>query len=129
MIYFCGESQSGKTHLLHAIGNSILQRKINIKFLLIHGKDLDTLSSPILTEGINFFLINDIDSVKTDRGKSLMVEFHMELYKISKNKRVIVTSKLLPTDNPIIQNQLKFQCEMSILAKIMPKKDLELELA
>lgn len=139
-LFIYGEDGVGKTHLIQAIGNKIIQNnsKFNIfyitsnKFIneMIHSIKEPIKKSELFIEqfkNIDVFLIDDIQFVV---GKERVQEELFCLFdKLYKNgKQIILTSDRPPKDMPQLEERLKNRFEWGIVADVL-MPDYETRLA
>ena len=98
-ILFIGESQTGKSHLINAIGQATLaQHNGNVFF--VNGSELENLT--ILPENwqdafssARLLLIDDIDTIVQNASLSNLIGQLVD-YAVNMNVTVVLTSKILP---------------------------------
>ena len=105
----------GKTHLLHAIGNYVKQNTPNKKVLYIYSEDfINLIVNSIRDKSIeevkkaieeaDYLLIDDIQRLKQgERSQEIFFNLYNKL--IAKNKQIIITSDIHPTELKGIENQ------------------------
>ena len=139
-LYIYGGVGLGKTHLMHAIGNRILQKHPETKILYVTSeKFINELVNSIKDanyknelfrnkyRNIDVLLIDDIQFIA---GKKMGQEefFHTFNTLHQSGKQIIISSDKPPRDIPLLEERLKSRFEWGILADIsMP--DYETRLA
>jgi chromosomal replication initiator protein len=132
-IYICGGSGIGKTHLLHAIGNSIKKSLPFLSLLYVSSSDIlkqynNTLSyEEIITiskeyKNVDILLIDDIHLINNaDSVQEQVFYIYNEL--ISKGKRVIVAGRMLPEYIIGLNDYLKSRFLSGMITVIKPGQD------
>ena len=139
-LYIYGGVGLGKTHLMHAIGNMILQKHPETKILYVTSeKFINELVNSIKDanyknelfrnkyRNIDVLLVDDIQFIA---GKKMGQEefFHTFNTLHQSGKQIIISSDKPPRDIPLLEERLKSRFEWGILADIsMP--DYETRLA
>ena len=139
-LFIYGGVGLGKTHLMHAIGNKIIQNNPNTKVLYVTSeqfinelinsiKDVNYKNELFRNKyrNIDVLLIDDIQFIA---GKKMGQEefFHTFNTLHQNGKQIIISSDKPPRDIPLLEDRLKSRFEWGILADIsMP--DYETRLA
>ena len=139
-LFIYGGVGLGKTHLMHAIGNKIIQNNPNTKILYVTSeqfinelinsiKDVNYKNELFRSKyrNIDVLLIDDIQFIA---GKKMGQEefFHTFNTLHQNGKQIIISSDKPPRDIPLLEERLKSRFEWGILADIsMP--DYETRLA
>ncbi len=139
-LFIYGGVGLGKTHLMHAIGNKILQNNPNTTILYVTSENFTNELINSIKDGnfknelfrkkyrnIDILLIDDIQFIA---GKKLGQEefFHTFNTLRENNKQVIISSDKPPRDIPLLEERLKTRFEWGLLADVsMP--DYETRLA
>ena len=139
-LFIYGGVGLGKTHLMHAIGNKIIQNQPNTKILYVTSeqfinelinsiKDVNYKNELFRNKyrNIDVLLIDDIQFIA---GKKMGQEefFHTFNTLHQNGKQIIISSDKPPRDIPLLEERLKSRFEWGILADIsMP--DYETRLA
>ena len=139
-LFIYGGVGLGKTHLMHAIGNNIIQNNPNTKILYVTSeqfmnelinsiKDVNYKNELFRNKyrNIDVLLIDDIQFIA---GKRMGQEefFHTFNTLHQNGKQIIISSDKPPRDIPLLEERLKSRFEWGILADIsMP--DYETRLA
>ena len=139
-LFIYGGVGLGKTHLMHAIGNKIIQNNPNAKVLYVTSeqfinelinsiKDVNYKNELFRNKyrNIDVLLIDDIQFIA---GKKMGQEefFHTFNTLHQNGKKIIISSDKPPRDIPLLEERLKSRFEWGILADIsMP--DYETRLA
>ena len=139
-LFIYGGVGLGKTHLMHAIGNKIIQNNPNTKILYVTSeqfmnelinsiKDVNYKNELFRNKyrNIDVLLIDDIQFIA---GKRMGQEefFHTFNTLHQNGKQIIISSDKPPRDIPLLEERLKSRFEWGILADIsMP--DYETRLA
>ncbi len=137
-LYIYGSSGLGKTHLLNAIKNAILEKDPNKKIIYTRGEDLVNLIVGGLLKGTmdevhaqlrtcDALLVDDIQFIA---GKERTEEefFHTFNVLTDANKQVVLTSDTPPTNIPHLADRITTRIEQGLLADIQPP-DYETRLA
>ena len=139
-LFIYGGVGLGKTHLMHAIGNKIIQKNPNAKVLYVTSENfINELVNSIKDanyknelfrskyRNIDVLLIDDIQFIAGK--KTGQEEFFHTFNALHQNgKQIIISSDRPPRDIPLLEERLKSRFEWGILADIsMP--DYETRLA
>ena len=137
-LFLYGGVGLGKTHLMHAIGNRILQnnRKANVLYVtsekftnhLINAiKDFKNEAFRNKYRNIDVLLIDDIQFIG---GKDRVQEefFHTFNTLHEEGKQIIISSDKAPKDIPLLEDRLKSRFEWGLLADLS-NPDYETRLA
>lgn len=139
-LYIYGGVGLGKTHLMHAIGNKILQNNPNTKILYVTSEDfinelVNYIQNPSMKtqlfrdkyRNIDVLLIDDIEFIAgKERGQEEF--FHTFNHLHQNGKQVIISSDKPPRDIPLLEERLKTRLEWGLIADVsMP--DYETRLA
>ena len=137
-LFIYGGVGLGKTHLMQAIGNAILQRDPNIKLLYATGELFaNELVSAIMTNkneafrkkyrNIDLLLIDDIQFLA---GKEKCQEefFHTFNTLFESGKQIVLTSEKPPKEIDMLEDRLKTRFEMGLSVDIQAP-DYETRLA
>lgn len=128
-LFICGPTGMGKTHLLNAVGNHILERypqiKINYfsaeRFLnecinSLRHRDMDRFRKTY-REGHDTLLVDDIQIL--GRGESVQEEFFYLLDDfINQGKQVVVASDRMPKDIHGLADRIRTRLEWGVIADI-----------
>lgn len=118
----------GKTHLMHAIENKILENYPNLKVLYINSNEFvneliksikknKTESFRDKYRNVDVFLIDDIQFIA---GKERVQEevFYTFNALIERGKQIVISSDKSPKDIAFLENRLKYRFESGLLAEI-----------
>ena len=125
-LFIYGNSGLGKTHLLHAIGNFVKKNSPEKKVIYIYSEDFISLivnsikdktieEVKRVIEEADYLLIDDIQRLKQgERSQEIFFNLYNKL--ISKNKQIIITSDIHPTELKGIENRLisRFNSGLSV---------------
>ena len=125
-LFIYGNSGLGKTHLLHAIGNYVKKNSPNKKVIYIYSEDFISLivnsikdktieEVKRVIEEADYLLIDDIQRLKQgERSQEIFFNLYNKL--IAKNKQIIITSDIHPTELKGIENRLisRFNSGLSV---------------
>ena len=139
-LFIYGGVGLGKTHLMHAIGNKILQNNPNTNILYVTTENFSNEIVNAIKDGnhknehfrkkyrnVDVLLIDDIQFLK-DRKTGQTEFFHTFNHLRENNKQIIISSDRPPRDLPLIEERLKTRFEWGLLADVsMP--DYETRLA
>lgn len=107
-LFLYSESGMGKTHLLHAIGNSVQEMFPNRKVLYVSAEEFTNAFINALANGqmhnfkdqfrtVDVLLIDDIQFLSgRDRSRTLEEFFHTFNALINANKQIVITSDVAP---------------------------------
>ena len=128
----------GKTHLMHSIGNELLNNNLNAKVLYVTSENFTNNLINALRDqatekfrdkyrNIDILLIDDIQFIA---GKERVQEefFHTFNTLYENGKQIILTSDKPPRDIPFLEDRLKSRFEWGLLADIS-NPDYETRLA
>lgn len=143
-LYIYGGSGLGKTHLLHAIGNEIAQKKPSLRVLYTTSEKFfneytDSMAAMSKGEsreagsrfrnryrGVDVLLIDDIQFWKSPGVQDAFFHVFNELY--SQHKQIVITSDCPAKDLPHLEERLRTRFEGGLIADIQPP-DLETKIA
>ena len=130
-LFIYGATGLGKTHLLHSVGNEIIQKIPDAKILYITSEDF---VNDVIHRGIrvgkmdevrskysacDVLLVDDIQFL--EKKDACQIEFFHtfnELYQ--KRKQIVITSDKFPKDIPNIEERLKSRFLQGLLVDIEP---------
>ena len=134
-----GKNGVGKTHLIHAIGNKILEKNPEANILYVTTeKFIDQFIDAIKNDELNLFrdtyrnadvlLIDDIQFISgKERIQSEFLSTFMALKEIG--KQIIISSNKPPKDIDILDDRLKSRLESGIFVELlMPDYDTKAEI-
>lgn len=126
--FIYSENGLGKTHLMHAIENKILENYPNLKVLYISSnefvneliksiKENKTESFRDKYRNVDVFLIDDIQFIA---GKERVQEevFYTFNALIERGKQIVISGDKPPKDIAFLENRLKYRFESGLLADI-----------
>jgi len=127
-IFICGESGTGKTHLLNAIGNSIKSSFPSLNLLYISSSDIlerfnNTLSYKEIIDisreykKVDILMIDDIHLINHTEIVQEQV-FHIYNELVSKGKRIIVAGRSSPDQMTGLNDYLKSRLLSGMIAAI-----------
>lgn len=116
-LFLYGNTGLGKTHLLHAVGNYIVKKKINIKIAYIHSEKfvqnmVKALKNNSIEDFKNYYrslnalLIDDIQFF-ANKERSQEEFFHTFNTLLEKKQQIILTSDKHPKEIKGIEDRLK----------------------
>ena len=127
-LYLYGGVGLGKTHLMHAIGNRILENNSNANVLYVTSEKftnefIDALKNASTEKfrqkyrNIDVLLIDDIQFIS---GKKQLQEefFHTFNTLHESGKQIVISSDRPPKDIPLLQDRLKSRFEWGLLADV-----------
>ena len=147
-LFIYGNSGLGNTHLLHAIGKYVKKNTPNKKVIYIYSEDFISLivnsikdktieEVKRVIEEADYLLIDDIQRLKQgERSQEIFFNLYNKL--IAKNKQIIITSDIHPTELKGIENRLisrfnsglsvgidspEFETSLAILEKILEERN------
>ncbi len=138
-LYIHSNSGLGKTHILHAVANEILDRAPNMRICLITARDfmkemIDAIKDKNIeafqtkySEKVDVLMIDDIHELSNKKGTQDEF-FHIfnELY--NRGKQLIFTSDKSPTEIEGIEERIKTRLQWGLVIDIQ-KPDLETRIA
>lgn len=137
--FIYGDVGLGKTHLMNAIGNFILQRNPNTNILLTTSEALtnELVESILKHQGgselrskmrsVDVLMVDDIQFLsKTTRTQEEFFHTFNELY--NNNKQIIVTSDRPPKELPTLEERLRSRFNWGLTVDIQ-KPDFETRIA
>ena len=135
--FMYGKQGSGKTHLLHAIGNAITKETNGkSKILYVTGEQFHTDFLNTKREGqfSDFIkLYQSYDVVMIDNIEARISEWMMDTQKsitevidglVNNKRQVIITSELQPERLPFIDKHFRSTYEGGMMANIFPVKEI-----
>jgi len=135
-LFIFGRKKSGKTHLLHAIGNEIIKRKKNFKTVYLKGAKFNSsVRGAIRAKKVagliarykrcDVLMIDGIDEninereIKTQKTITAITD---ELY--ARNKQVVITSGPALSCIPIIIDHFRFRYKRYLITDIFAPKEI-----
>ena len=139
-LFIYGGVGLGKTHIIHAIGNSLRLTRPDLKVLYVSSEKFvnEFIASVRTTKGTNsgfrdkyrsadVLMIDDIQFIAGKQGtQEEMFHTFNDLYQ--SNKQLIMTSDLPPKEIPDLEERLRSRFEWGLIADIQPP-DLETRIA
>lgn len=130
-LYIYGRVGLGKTHLMHAIGNSIKNTNKDLKILYMSSEEFTNEMIESLRRGmpmpgfrnkyrtVDVMLIDDIQFI---RGKDGTQEefFHTFNTLYNAHKQIVLTSDSHPRDIPALEERLRSRFEWGLITVIEP---------
>ena len=127
-LFLYGESGVGKTHLMHAIGNRILENNRNCNVLYVTSEKFTNQLINAIKDNKNEIFRNKyrtidvllIDDIQFIAGKERIQEefFHTFNSLYEERKQIIISSDKPPRDIPFLEDRLKSRFEWGLLADI-----------
>ncbi|MBD9159674.1 MAG: chromosomal replication initiator protein DnaA [Clostridiales bacterium] len=127
-LYLYGGVGLGKTHLMHAIGNRILENNSNANVLYVTSEKFTNQLINAIKDNKNEFFRNKyrnidvllIDDIQFIAGKERVQEefFHTFNSLYEDGKQIIISSDTPPRDIPFLEDRLKSRFEWGLLADI-----------
>ena len=127
-LYLYGGLGLGKTHLMHAIGNRILENNPNANILYVTSEKFTNQLINAIKDNKNEFFRNKyrnidvllIDDIQFIAGKDRVQEefFHTFNSLYEDGKQIIISSDTPPRDIPFLEDRLKSRFEWGLLADI-----------
>ena len=127
-LYLYGGVGLGKTHLMHAIGNRILENNPNANILYVTSEKFTNQLINAIKDNKNEFFRNKyrnidvllIDDIQFIAGKERVQEefFHTFNSLYEDGKQIIISSDTPPRDIPFLEDRLKSRFEWGLLADI-----------
>ncbi len=127
-LFIYGGVGLGKTHLMHAVGNKVLQSNPNLKILYVTSekftndyvaalgqKRMDSFKA--LYRSVDMLLVDDIQFI-AGKEQTQEVFFHTFNELRDKGKQIILTADRLPKDIPAIEQRLVSRFEWGMVADI-----------
>ena len=129
-LFIYGPPGLGKTHLLHAIANSIHQENPDTKIVNIKGEQFTIELMDAIRTGNNIAFRNKyreadlflIDDVQFIAGKESTQEefFHTFNALYENNKQIVITADRKPSDMLTLESRLQSRFESGLMADINP---------
>jgi len=137
-LFIYGGVGLGKTHLMHAIGNYILEKTPKLKIIYVPAEEfINELILAIQNNKVSFFkekyknldllLVDDIQFL-AGKEKSQEEFFHVFNYLYGLEKQIVITSDSPPSKIPNLMERLKSRFEWGVIVDISPP-DFETRLA
>ncbi len=127
-LFLYGGVGLGKTHLMHAIGNRILENKKDAKILYVTSEKFTNQLINAIKDNKNEIFRNKyrnidvllIDDIQFIAGKDRIQEefFHTFNSLREERKQIIISSDKPPRDIPFLEDRLKSRFEWGLLADI-----------
>ena len=127
-LFLYGGVGLGKTHLMHAIGNRILENKKDTKILYVTSEKFTNQLINAIKDNKNEIFRNKyrnidvllIDDIQFIAGKDRIQEefFHTFNSLREERKQIIISSDKPPRDIPFLEDRLKSRFEWGLLADI-----------
>ena len=137
-LFFYGDVGLGKTHLMHAIGNAILQRNPNTKVLYVPFehfltefiaaiRDKTTLAFQNRYRKVDLLLLDDIQFIeKKERTQEEFFHTFNTLY--NAQKQIVICSDRAPKKIPYLADRILTRLEAGLMADFN-RPDLETRIA
>lgn len=129
-VFIYGSTGLGKTHLLHSVGNEILDNHPTWKVVYVSSQDFlnDVITSIRFNKTAEFrnkyhsadvLLVDDIQFLES-KESTQMEFFHVFNVLCEKKKQIVITSDKYPKDIPNIEVRLKSRFLQGLIADIEP---------
>ncbi|XKM13906.1 chromosomal replication initiator protein DnaA [Orbaceae bacterium ac157xtp] len=129
-LFFYGSTGLGKTHLLHAVGNQIIQNKANAKVIYMHSERfvqdmVKALQNNAIEDFKNYYRSVDallIDDIQFFANKERSQEefFHTFNALLEGNQQIILTSDRYPKEIDGVEDRLKSRFGWGLTIAIEP---------
>ena len=127
-LFIYGGVGLGKTHLMHAVGNKVLQNNPNLKILYVTSEKFTNdyvaalgqkrmESFKAMYRNVDMLLVDDIQFI-AGKEQTQEVFFHTFNELRDKGKQIILTADRLPKDIPAIEQRLVSRFEWGMVADI-----------
>lgn len=128
-LFLYSHSGLGKTHLMNAIGNYIVEKNPNAKVLLVSGQNFieeylkyvnGEKSSESLTDYINSFDVFLFDDIQMLANREKTQDFFFIIYNklIARGKQIVITSDRQPNELEKMQDRLITRFSQGLIIKI-----------
>lgn len=128
-LYIYGKRETGKTHLIQAIGSRILQNNSNYKILYVDMEDFmnNYLGSYVDEKQLNLFedICKNMDVLLLDNiqfiaGRKMAQEELLHIFNIlyQDGKQIVIVGDKSPLDIPLVQEELKNRFTCGIIVDI-----------
>ncbi len=129
-LFIYGGVGLGKTHLMHSVGNAILEQKPNARIVYLHSERfmanmVKALQTGTMDKFKNFYrsvdalLIDDIQFF-ANKGRTQEEFFHTFNNLIEKNKQVIITCDRFPKEVEGLEERLKSRFGWGLTVAVEP---------
>lgn len=129
-LFIYGGVGLGKTHLMHSVGNAILEQKPNARIVYLHSERfmanmVKALQTGTMDKFKNFYrsvdalLIDDIQFF-ANKGRTQEEFFHTFNTLIEKNKQVIITCDRFPKEVEGLEERLKSRFGWGLTVAVEP---------
>ncbi|MBS4209373.1 DnaA/Hda family protein [Bacillus sp. FJAT-50079] len=138
-LYIYGPTTSGKTHLLHAIGNSILEQSPTLKVIIINAEQyihefIESIKNNTMDDfrlkytQADLLLLDDIEILL---GREQTQEELLHLFNVlfEKSKQIVFTSDRHPSEMSAMNERLLARLEWGAVIEIAPQRQKEKEIA
>ncbi len=137
-LFFYGNSGIGKTHLMYAIANEVLEKNPSMNVICVKGEDfmnqlIDAIRMKKTYEfrekyrNADMLLIDDIQSI-AGRESTQLEFFHTFDALYEDHKQIIITSDKPPHEMVTLEERIRSRFESGLVVDIQPP-DFELRLA
>jgi chromosomal replication initiator protein len=129
-LYLCGPPGLGKTHLLHSIGNYVLEHGAgatvryttveeftNHFIAALHGGDIDAFKSAY--RGVDVLLVDDVQFLQS-KARTEQEFFHTFNALYAAGAQIVLSSDRLPRDMDALEDRLRERFEAGLVCDVRP---------
>lgn len=135
-LFIYSDSGLGKTHLLHAIGNQVHRKRLNMLYVTSEQftnefinaiRERKTEEFRNKYRGVDMLMVDDIQFI-ADKEQTQEGFFHTFNDLHNSSRQIVITSDRAPKSMPLLEERLRSRFEWGLIADIQPP-DLETRMA